>query len=259
MSTTVACLQLRIDSVEPVAERVERTLAWLAEVAPTADLVVLPELWHVGAFDIEAARAHAEPLDGPLVLALSKVARDSQTWIHGGSIAERDGDNYFNTSVVFAPDGSLAAAYRKIHLFGFDGGETTLMSAGEDVITVDLPTGKSGIATCYDLRFPELFRAFVDEGATAAVLASGWPTRRINHWSVLARARAIENQMLVVACNEVGTHGGTELGGRSIIVDARGEVLAEGGSEEELVIAQVDIDDTLLWREQFPNLADRVL
>jgi len=256
----VALLQLRCDGAEPVAERVARTLAWTREVAADADLVVLPELWHVGAFDIEAARQHAEPLNGPLVGALAEVARSTGTWLHGGSFAEVTSDgSHFNTAVLFAPDGTLAATYRKMHLFGFTGGETTLMSGGTDLVTVATPLGETALTTCYDLRFPEMYRHLVSRGATSTLITSGWPSRRISHWSVLARARAIENQMLVAACNQVGTHADTVLGGHSVIVNALGEVLAEGGADEQVVVADVDLAVTPRWREQFPVLGDRVL
>lgn len=259
-TATVALLQLRIDADEPVSERVPRALAWAREAAGLADVVVLPELWHVGAFDIDCARANAEPIDGPLIAALAGVASETGTWLHAGSFTEITSEGeHFNTSVVIAPDGSIAALYRKIHLFGFTGGETTLMSAGREVVTVETPLGTTGIATCYDLRFPELYRRLTEHGATAVVMASGWPSRRIDHWSTLVRARAIENQCVMAACNEVGTHGGTELGGRSVIVDAQGRVLAEGGSGEELVIADIDVEAASRWRAEFPVLGDRVL
>ena len=259
-TSRVGMLQLRIDATDPVAARIERTLAWAREAAVGVDLLVLPELWHVGAFDVEGARQYAEPIDGELVSSLSDVARNSSTWLHGGSFAEVTVDGrYFNTSVVFAPDGSLAAVYRKIHLFGFTGGETVLMSAGQELVTLETPVGCTGLATCYDLRFPEIFRALVDRGAVALLLASGWPSTRIAHWTALARARAIENQAVVIACNEVGFHADTTLGGRSIIVNAMGDVLAEGGTDEEFITAEIDGDLTLRWREQFPALNDRVL
>ena len=259
-TVSVGLLQLRIDETEPVDVRVDRTLGWAREAATGVDVLVLPELWHVGAFDVDGAREYAQPLDGELVNELAAVARDSATWLHGGSFAEVTADGtHYNTSVIIDPLGNLAAVYRKIHLFGFTGGETVLMSAGSDLVTVDTPLGTTGIATCYDLRFPEIFRALVDRGATALVLASGWPATRIGHWTALARARAIENQAIVIACNEVGFHAGTTLGGRSVVVDAMGEVLAEGGDDEELITAVVDLEATARWREQFPVLRDRVL
>lgn len=211
----------------------------------------------MGAFDIDAARQNAQALDGPLVEALASLAEEHKIWLHGGSIAERSTDgNFYNTSLMFAPDGELVATYRKIHLFGFDGGETTLMSGGDELVVVDTPLGPTGLATCYDLRFPELFRALVQGGATAILVSSGWPTPRIAHWDVLTRARAIENQAWVVACNEVGDQPGIALGGHSVVVDPRGDVIAQAGVAEEVLVVEVDPAESLRWREQFPALKD---
>lgn len=254
----VSLIQLRVDDTEPVADRVDRALDLAA--SSDAEVVLLPELWNSGAFDIETARRVAEPLDGPLVARISRTARDRGIWIHGGSFTESVSDGrHYNTSVLFRPDGTLAATYRKIHLFGFSEGETTLMSAGDEIVVVDTPLGRTALATCYDLRFPELFRRFVDAGATAVLMSSGWPTARIAHWDILTRARAIEDQLLVVACNEVGTHASVTLGGHSVVVSASGEVLAQAGDGEEVLTVDVDPSATQRWRDAFPVLADRCL
>lgn len=256
MGARVALVQLDVSSSEPVHERVTRTLALVDEAARDCDLLVLPELWHVGAFDIVAAQEHAQPIDGPLVTALSGLAREHGIWLHGGSLAEVDGGDHFNTSVLFAPDGALAAAYRKIHLFGFDGGETTLMSGGDELFVVETPLGPTGLATCYDLRFPELFRALVEGGATAFLISSGWPTPRIEHWDVLTQARAIEDQAWVIACNEVGEQPGVTLGGHSSVIDPRGTVVARAGSSAEVLVVDIDPDAADQWRQDFPVLQD---
>ena len=189
-----------------------------------AELVVLPELWVQGGFAFGTFAATAEPLDGPLVRRLGDAARDLGAWLHGGSVVERAADGrLFNTSVLLGPDGTLAATYRKIHLFGFSAGETSVLSAGTDVVTTDVDGTTGGLATCYDLRFPELFRAFVDRGAELVLLPSAWPTPRIAHWSLLTRARAVEDQAYVVAVNGCGDQGGSlALGGRSVVVDPWG-------------------------------------
>lgn len=256
MSVRVGLVQLDVSSDEPVAERVTRTLKLVDDAARECDLLVLPELWHVGAFDITAAREHAQPIDGPLVEALSGLARERGIWLHGGSFAEVAGDEHFNTGVLFAPDGALAAAYRKVHLFGFDGGETTLMSGGDELFVVETPLGPTGLATCYDLRFPELFRALVEGGATTFLISSGWPTPRIEHWDILTRARAIENQAWVIACNEVGTQPGVTLGGHSVVVDPRGAVVAQAGGSPEVLFVDVDPSAADAWRREFPVLDD---
>lgn len=257
MTVRVGLLQIDCSSSEPVSQRIARVLGMIDERASECDLMVLPELWHVGAFDIEAAREHAQPIDGPLVLALGALASEHRIWLHGGSIAERaDDGNHYNTSLIFAPDGVLVATYRKIHLFGFDGGETTLMSGGEELVVVDTPLGPTGFATCYDLRFPELFRALVQGGSTSILISSGWPLPRIEHWDVLTRARAIEDQAWVFACNEVGDQPGIRLGGHSVVVDPKGTVVAQAGKGEEFLVVEIDPDESARWREQFPALKD---
>lgn len=260
MTVTVALVQLDCSSSEPVPKRISRAHALVAEAASTAQVVVLPELWHVGAFDIDAAREHAEPIDGPLVRGLAGLAREHGIWLHGGSFTERDADGrHYNTSVLFTPDGQRAAVYRKIHLFGFEGGETTLMSGGDELVVVDTPLGPTGLATCYDLRFPELFRALTAGDATVFLMCSGWPAARIGHWDVLAQARAIEDQAWVIACNQVGEQPGVTLGGHSTVVDPRGEVIARGGDGEEIVYAQVEPERAGQWRAAFPALRDIVI
>ena len=257
MTVRIALVQLDCSTDEPVADRVTRTLALVDAAARDADMVVLPELWHVGAFDVDAARQHAQPIDGPLVSALSGLAAERGVWLHGGSFAEKaDDGSHYNTSVLFGPDGDLAAAYRKVHLFGFDGGETVLMSGGDELFVVETPLGPTGLATCYDLRFPELYRALVDGGATAFLMCSGWPTPRIGHWDVLTRARAIENQAWLIACNEVGRQPGVVLGGHSTVVNPMGDVVALAGEEPEVLYVDIDPGEAQRWRAQFPVLDD---
>ncbi len=231
-----------------------------------AELVVLPELWRTGPFELESTLGAAEALEGPTATALSELAAELGIWLHGGSILEREatdqvapGDQgrVFNTSVVFDPDGNLVAHYRKRHLFGFDTGEAALIDAGADIVVVDTPLGATGLATCYDLRFPEHFRALVDAGARAIVVSSGWPEARIGHWQVLARARAIENQVNLLACNATGASGAVPLGGRSAVLGPWGDILDEAGPEATTLFATVDPDAPVRTRAQFPVLRDR--
>ena len=239
----VALVQLDVSDREDVEQRVARALTMVERAATEVDVVVLPELWHVGAFDMDAARAHAEPMDGPLVTGLRDVARRTSTWVHGGSFAEiDDAGARHNTAVLIGPAGDVVARYRKIHLFGFDEGEPTVMTAGSDLVLAATPLGVTGLATCYDLRFPELYRALTVAGAETFLMCSGWPDRRIEHWTVLARARAIEDQAWVVACNAAGEHAGVRMGGRSLVVDPMGAVVAQAGADEEVLVAEVDVD-----------------
>jgi len=256
--TRVALVQLDVSDSEPVAARIDRAAA-LVEGLSDVDIVVLPELWHVGAFNLDGAREHAEPLDGPLVSRMRAAARTAGTWLHMGSFAELVGEHRFNTSVLIDDTGDVVATYRKVHLFGWEDGEPSVMTAGESLVVLPTPLGATGLATCYDLRFPELYRRLVDSGAETFLMASGWPTPRIDHWSTLARARAIENQAWVVACNTAGTHNGVLMGGRSVVVDPRGTVVAEAGDDEEILYAEVDPTAAREWRQAFPVLADRRL
>jgi predicted amidohydrolase len=253
-------LQIDVDPAEAPAERRARVAA-LVRAQAGADLVVLPELWPVGAFAADTFAAEAEVLGAsPTAEAMAAAARDAGVWLHAGSVVERDAAGaLYNTSLVFAPDGEQVAAYRKIHRFGFDRGEAALMAAGDRVATVRHPDAVLGLATCYDLRFPELFRLLVDAGAELVVLPAGWPARRLAHWRVLVQARAVESQAYVLGCGTAGTHAGVEQAGHSIVVDPWGEVLAEAGPGEQALTVDLDPSLVAATRERFPVLRDRVL
>ncbi|MBT2543397.1 carbon-nitrogen family hydrolase [Streptomyces sp. ISL-44] len=252
-------IQIAVNEGESVDSRRARVAELVREQAGS-DLVVLPELWTVGAFAYEQFETEAEPLDGPTYAAMSEAARDAGVWLHAGSVVERAGDgSLYNTTLVLSPEGELAATYRKIHRFGFDQGEAVLMAAGDSLTTVELPEQTLGIATCYDLRFPELFRGLVDAGATTMVVAAGWPARRRSHWTLLSRARAVEDQSYVLACGLAGTHAGVEQAGHSLVVDPWGEVLAEAGPGEDVLTVELDPDKVPDTRAQFPALKDRML
>jgi len=263
----VAVVQVAYGDDEPMQDRVER-VAQLVRDQRGHDLVVLPELWAPGGFAYRKWADRAQPVDGPIGQAMSAAARDAGVVLHAGSIVERpadgeigpEGRGLWNTSLVYAADGSLAAAYRKIHRFGFGAGEPRLMDAGEDVVLVDLPGGaRAGLSTCYDLRFPELYRRQLDAGATVFLVPAAWPKARVRHWTLLAHARAVEDQCIVIACNTAGTHAGTPMGGHSQVVDAKGEALAMAGEGEQVLSVDIDLAQVAAWREQFPVLADRRL
>lgn len=243
--TTVAAVQLDLrDDVSPDKRRHDvRSLVFGID----ADLILLPELWEVGPFAVAENLDLAVPLD-TWVAHMSDLAPGRV--VHAGSFLERDGEDLYNTSVVFGPDGEVLATYRKIHLFGFDTGEAVTLSAGRDVVVVDTPLGRTGLATCYDLRFPELFRAFVDAGATAVLLPTGWPEVRIEAWDLLIRARAVENQLWIVGANSEGVSNGTVMGGHSVIVDPTGAVTTD---------TELDPDLPARVRHDFPVLRDRRL
>ena len=264
-------LQVAYGDDEPVGERVARVAA-LVEAQSGADLVVLPELWAAGGFAYRRWEERAEPVAGPTVTAIAAAARRVGAVVHAGSILEcaaagddrgPEGRGRWNTSVLLGPDGQILATYRKIHRFGFGQGEPAILEAGADVVTARLPAGGdhavAGLATCYDLRFPELFRRLLDAGARLVLVPAAWPAARVGAWTLLGRARAVENQSVVVQCNTAGTHAGVTMGGRSQVVDATGAVLAEAGDGEEVLVVDVDLDAVDAWRTAFPVLADRRL
>ncbi|MFB7993619.1 carbon-nitrogen family hydrolase [Streptomyces sp. NPDC056002] len=253
-------IQIRVDDDESPNSRRLRAASKVREQAGSADLVVLPELWTTGAFAYEAFTTEAEPLEGPTYEAMAKAASDAGVWLHAGTIPERDPDGpLYNTALVFSPDGELAAAYRKIHRFGFDKGEAVLMGAGEELVTVRLPETVLGVTTCYDLRFPELYRGLVDRGAETLLVSAGWPERRRAHWTLLAQARAVENQAYVLACGTAGTHAGVAQAGHSVVVDPWGRIVAEAGADEEVLTVEFDATGVAAARERFPALKDRRL
>jgi predicted amidohydrolase len=263
----VAVVQVAYGDDEPMQDRVER-VAQLVREQRGHDLVVLPELWAPGGFAYREWAERAQPVDGTIGQAMSAAARDAGVMLHAGSIVERPADGesgpqgrgLWNTSLVYAADGSLAAAYRKIHRFGFGAGEPRLMDAGEEVVLVDLPGGaRAGLSTCYDLRFPELYRRQLDAGATVFIVPAAWPKARVRHWTLLAHARAVEDQCVVIACNTAGTHAGTPMGGHSQVVDATGEALAMAGEGEQVLSVDIDLTQVTSWRERFPVLRDRRL
>ncbi|GAA4857612.1 carbon-nitrogen family hydrolase [Kitasatospora terrestris] len=252
-------IQLAVSDAEPAAERRARAAA-VVRAQAGADLVVLPELWPLGGFAYELWSDGAEPLDGPTAEAMSAAAKSIGAWLHAGSIVERDPDGpIYNTSLLFAPDGELVHTYRKIHRFGFDSGEAVVMGAGQEIVTAAADFATLGLATCYDLRFPELFRALLDAGAELLVVPAAWPARRVEHWTLLARARAVEEQAYVLACNTAGTHGGVEQGGHSIVVDPWGRVLAEAGADEQVLTVEFDPAEVAKARAEFPVHRDRLL
>jgi predicted amidohydrolase len=255
----VSLIQLDVDPAESSDARRLRAAA-LVRAQQGSDLVVLPELWLLGGFAYDDWSPGAEPLDGPTAEAMAAAARDAGVWLHAGSIVERDPDGpIYNTSLLYSPSGELVRTYRKIHRFGFDHGEAVVMGAGTEIVTVPTEFGTLGLATCYDLRFPELFRALLDAGTEIFVVPAAWPARRREHWTLFARARAVEEQAFVLGCNTAGTHSGVEQGGHSLVVDPWGAVLAEAGTGEEVLTVDLDPGVVAEARTQFPVLRDRLM
>ncbi|WP_280180140.1 carbon-nitrogen family hydrolase [Nocardia farcinica] len=255
----VALAQLASPDAETAAHRLERVRQSLAAFRADADLIVLPELWRVGYNHFADYQAAAETLDGPTVQVLAAVARERRCYLHIGSIVERaDGDRLRNTAVLLDPDGRIAHRYSKIHVFGYRSEEARLLQPGQQIRVADTAFGRTAATTCYDLRFPGLWSELVDAGAEVVVVPAAWPAARLAHWRLLTGARAVDNQVIVIACNAVGTHNGVELGGHSRVVDPWGEVLGEAGAEEGFTVVDIDPAVVARTRAEFPVLADRL-
>lgn len=269
----VAVVQVGYGDDESVADRIARVSDLVRQACADRelDLVLLPELWAPSGFAYEGWEAAAEPIDGPWATAMAALAAEVGVTLHAGSFVERlpeagaEGRSLANTSLLVGADGEVLATYRKVHRFGFGNGEPVLMEAGDQIVVVDLPLAdgtsvRTGLATCYDLRFPEQFRLLLDAGAEVLLVPAAWPMPRVGHWRLLGRARALENQSVVIQCNTAGTHHQTQMGGHSQVVAADGEVLAELAHGDEAVLhAEIDLSRTADYRDAFPVLADRRL
>jgi predicted amidohydrolase len=223
-----------------------------------SDLVLLPELWPCGFFSFARYEAESEPVEGPTVQALRRKARELRTHLFTGSFVEREGTSLYNTAVLLGPGGELLARYRKIHLFGYQSEERRLLRRGEEVVVVPTPWGKAGLSICYDLRFPELYRKMIDQGADFFLVASAWPHPRLEPWVLLNRARALESLAYLFSCNCTGSQADRRYAGHSLFVDPLGKVIAEAGDAEAILAAEVDPGLVAAVRADFPALRDRV-
>jgi predicted amidohydrolase len=260
----VTSIQLEIKA-RPKAETLRHVLA-LLDKARGSDLILLPEQWPCGFFSFDRYECDSETLDGPTVGALGQKARELGSHIHMGSFVERQrpsgtaGDEHklFNTSVLLGPDGKIVDWYRKIHLFGYQSEERRLLRPGSEVVVAPTPWGRAGLSICYDLRFPELYRAMIDKGADFFLVASGWPAARLDSWVLFNRVRANENLAYLFSCNCAGAQGESTYAGHSLFVDPFGKVLAEGDERECIISADVDTGLVATARREFPALQDRV-
>jgi predicted amidohydrolase len=219
-----------------------------------SDLVIFPELWSTG-YDLERVQEYATPVDQGLFAETADLAKEHEIHILG-TLLEDTGQGYRNTATLFSPQGQLLAQYSKVHLFR-PMEEHVYLVAGEEARVYDLPWGTSALAICYDLRFPELLRKYALEGAKVVFLMAEWPWPRLAHWQTLLKARAIENQAFVVACNRVGESGKWSFFGHSAIYDPSGELLAGAAEDETLVTSSLDMELVDSVRQSMTVFEDR--
>jgi predicted amidohydrolase len=264
MRLPVAVVQLNATS--DVEANIAAAVALADEAAAGgARLVALPEYLHYRGPD-DGFRASARPVPGPHTEPFADVARRRGAWILAGSTAESSDDpgRPFNTSALIAPDGSIAAVYRKIHLFdvAVDDGpqdtESARVTAGDRIVCADVDGVSVGLTICYDLRFPELYRSLASAGAQVLVVPANFTERTgRDHWEVLLRARAVENGAYVLAPAQVGGPSGQPAYGHSMIVDPWGIVIAQAPDTVGIVRADIETDRVAAVRRQVPVLANR--
>jgi predicted amidohydrolase len=265
----LALAQMKIEAGR-VEENVERAVSRItAAAADGADIVALPEIFDVGYFAFDRYGRYAEGVDGERLSQIADAAADHGVAVLAGSVVEDLAasraagietpapEGLANTAVLFDATGERRAVYRKHHLFGYESAESDLLVPGESLATTEVGDHVVGITTCYDLRFPELYRELVDAGVTLVLVPSAWPYPRVEHWRLLPRTRAVENQCYVAAVNGVGVFDDAELLGRSTVYGPWGTTLASASDYPTTVTAPVDRERVEDVRAEFPALADR--
>ncbi|NMD30312.1 MAG: carbon-nitrogen family hydrolase [Chloroflexi bacterium] len=254
MKIKVSLAQLQIQFGQPEQNLARAELMIQAAARQGSKVILLPELWTTG-YDLAHSQQHADTNQKlqPILAALSSTHK---IWIGGSLITRQDG-KIFNTFFLHNPAGLEAACYSKLHLFGLMQ-EEQYFTPGAAPVSTPTPWGSTGLSICYDLRFADLFAAYALQGCPLVFLSAEWPVRRILHWDVLTQARAVEFQMFLTAVNAVGEIGNAVYGGRSVIVSPWGEVIARGSDrDEELVTAEIDLNEVERVRKHMPVLRDR--
>lgn len=257
---------IQVDASDDCAANIASAVALADEAAAGgARLVALPEYLQYRGPD-DGFRASARPIPGPHTDPFAEVARRHASWILVGSTAETSGDpaRPHNTSTLIAPDGSIAATYRKVHLFdvAVDSGpvdvESARVTAGDRLVTANVDGAILGLSICYDLRFPELYRALALAGAEILTVPANFTERTgRDHWEVLLRARAIENGAYVLAPSQIGGPPGQPAYGRSMVIDPWGTVIAQAPDRVGIIRAEIDAERVAAVRRQIPALANR--
>ncbi|MDQ6418175.1 carbon-nitrogen family hydrolase [Paenibacillus sp. LHD-117] len=253
----LALLQMNINAGNP-----ERNFEKLQEMAEKAmggaekpDVLLFPEMWNTG-YALEEIDRLADPNGERTEELLSALSRKHRVNIVGGSIAEKRTDGVYNTILAYDRDGGRIADYSKIHLFRLMAEEKHL-KAGEKPGRLTIEGEEAGMMICYDIRFPELARKLALGGAKLLFVPAEWPNPRLHHWRTLLTARAIENQMYVVACNRMGQSGETTFFGHSMVIDPWGEIIAEAGEDETILRAEIDLGLVDEVRSRIPVFEDR--
>jgi len=252
-SPTVYAVQLDI-VWEDKATNFRKVEALVTGAAPAAgSLLVLPEMFACGFSMNLAVTRQGEDREDEAFLA--DLARKHGVFVAGGVVSQGTAEKGRNEAVIFSPEGKLLARYAKIHPFSL-GGEAQGHERGREIVTCEWGGFVVAPFVCYDLRFPEIFRAAARKGADLFVVMALWPVKRQQHWLTLLQARAIENQAYVIGVNRVGTEPGFVYAGRSVVVDPHGMIIADASERECVLAASIELDVVTSWRRDFPALRD---
>lgn len=260
MRLTISVAQMAVKQSDPEANLAKGEKMIMEAVRRKSDMICFPEMWTTG-FDWEylkrSLRDHEKVID-----RIAGMAKKHRIWINGSTIAMNKDGSASNTSILFDSGGTVAGRYRKAHLFSAISEEKHL-KPGDSLCVADTPWGRIALAVCYDIRFPELFRAYAMKGAEIVLSPSAFPYPKLHHWKALTRARAIENQLFFVGVNQAGSEdlgpdGKKEYLGDSVIIDPWGDVLAEAReAREELITAEIDMAKVAEVRSKMAVLKDR--
>jgi omega-amidase len=247
---------VQLDSVwENKPASYERARQLVLAAQPLAgSLIVLPETFSTGFSTNLSITAQSENAEDDAFL--SALARETKCTVMGGVVSRLNAVKGRNESVTFNPDGSLLARYAKIHPFSMCG-ELEVHQPGTEIVTFKLNGFTVAPFVCYDLRFPEIFRSALDQGANLFVVIANWPVKRDQHWLTLLQARAIENLAYFVGVNRSGTDPNFFYSGRSVVVNPHGIIIGDAGGEERVLVSEVDLDLVEGWRQNFPPVRDR--
>ncbi len=254
MTIKIALAQMDLVLGNP-DQNIQKAERWITKASNEgADLILLPELWASG-FDLKNIQTYAAPLNEGDFAKMKLMAVENNIMV-GGSLIEQDKNYFYNTFVLFDKNGDVVNSYRKIHLFRMLN-EEQYFKPGNQLIISDTDWGKIGLAICYDLRFPDMFRAYGVKGVEIILIVGEWAQKRISHWCDLLRARAIENQCFIAAVNKSGISKGEILGGFSAVINPMGEYLTQGNDQEELLFAEINLDEVNKIRRWMPVFEER--
>lgn len=259
MSFKVSQIQLDIvyrnpkENVEKVAQLIQKAVK-----EDNPDIIVFPETFTTGYSEeiFHNIDKYAETEDGEVITVLRRLAKKFNVWLVSGSIVEKDDEGTYNTIFLIDRKGNIVGKYRKMHLYSAMD-EDVAFKNGVDMPVFDTEFGKLALMTCYDIRFVELSRTYAVKGAEAIIIVSNFPNPKVNHWRILLQARAIENQLYIIACNRVGSADKSTYFGHSLIIDPWGEIVNEGNDEETIISGEIDFNKIKEVRSIIPMYYDR--